>query len=276
MADESRSIWESIRLWLTAVGIPVVLAVAGFWQFYLKEVWWPAAAINLTTEVAIKEVGLNARPETEAKDLEAIELVITARNPSSSAVYLCSNFWLAIGETIGGSKQEKDENWIEDMTKAINSDAWSRYGKHYVPKEGVLVAGGQAFMDLGLRPNEKTSITHIFYIQKGRYDHLEVMVLVPTTSRVNPVSGVLPAVKINWEFLANGSFKFASMARVMPDGTQEQIPLDARGFPSERDRKYYGLQAAISKAGLSLWQNKVSPSIKTERPEASSLWHNGD
>jgi hypothetical protein len=141
MADEpSRSIWESLRLWLTAVGIPSVLAVAGFWQFYLKEVLWPAAAINLTTEVTIKEAGISTNPK--AKNLEAIQVVITAQNPSSSTIYLCTNYWLAYGLTIGAPKQEKGEDWTEDLSRVINSKSGQLSGKHYIYNERILVAGG--------------------------------------------------------------------------------------------------------------------------------------
>jgi hypothetical protein len=142
MADEpSRSTWESLRLWLTAVAIPGVLAVAGFWQFYLKEVLWPAAAINLTTEVTIKEAGISTNPE--AKNLEAIQVVITAQNPSSNKLYLCTNYWLAYGLTIGAPKQEKGEDWVGDLTRVINSESGELSGKHYVYNEKILVAGGR-------------------------------------------------------------------------------------------------------------------------------------
>jgi hypothetical protein len=270
MADEpSRSIWESLRLWLTAVGIPSVLAVAGFWQFYLKEVLWPAAAINLTTEVTIKEAGISTNPK--AKNLEAIQVVITAQNPSSSTIYLCTNYWLAYGLTIGAPKQEKGEDWAEDLSRVINSKSGQLSGKHYIYNERILVAGGWALGDYGLNPHEKVSATYVFYIPQGRYDLLAVEVMVPTTARGSTILG--SALKINYKWDANAStYTPASFARVNPDGTQTEIPLDANslgfwGLP-EGETRYHGLQGQGSRAHLSLWQTD-KPRTTTENSEGT-------
>jgi hypothetical protein len=270
MADEpSRSIWESLRLWLTAVAIPGVLAVAGFWQFYLKEVLWPLAAINLTTEVTIKEAGISTN--LEAKNLEAIQVVITAQNPSSSTLYLCTNFWLAYGLTMGAPKQEKGEDWVEDLTGVINSGSGESPGKHYIYNERILVAGGQALSDYGLNPHEKVSATYLFYIPQGRYDLLAVEVSVPTTARGSTTFG--SALKINYKWDANTStYAFASLARVNPDGTLTEIPPDPTslewGKLSGSETRYYGLQGQNTQAQLSLWQTD-KPRITTENPEGT-------
>jgi hypothetical protein len=268
MADEpSRSIWESLRLWLTAVAIPGVLAVAGFWQFYLKEVLWPAAAINLTTEVIIKEAGISTNPE--ARNLEAIQVVITAQNPSSDKIYLCTNYWLAYGLTIGAPKQEKGEDWVGDLTRVINSNSGQLPGKHYMYNEKILVAGGQALIDWGLNPHEKVSATFVFYIPQGRYDLLAVNVVVPTTARGSANGG--SALKINYKWDANAStYTPASYARVNPDGTRTEIPFDATGswdLP-EGESRFYGLQGQSSQAQLSLWQTD-KPRTTTENSEGT-------
>lgn len=261
MADEpNRSIWESIRLWLTAVGIPIVLAAAGFWQFYLKEVWWPAAAINLTTEVTIKQVGFSVRSKAETKNLAAIELVITARNPSSSTIYLCSNYWIAWGITVSEPKQQKGNDWIDRMTTIINSDSEEITGKHYEVDEVIAIAGGQAFGDTALRPNEKISATYVFYIPQDRYDLLEVKAMVPTTSKESPAKRLMPAIKINYTWDAGASgYTIASYARVTPSGAEEKLPMTADGRPLERDIVRYNYQEASSVADMSLWRSDKLP-----------------
>src|SRR5262249_26078481 len=158
-------------------------AVAGFWQFYLKEVLWPAAAINLTTDVTVREAGITVRAAAEARNLEAIELVITARNPSSSTVYLCTNYWAAWAAKTSASTQdtEKDEDWLEFVTKAINSRITTIGGRHYNIDQPTLVSAGSIFDDVGLRPNEKISATFIFYVPQDFYDLIMVHVELPTT-----------------------------------------------------------------------------------------------
>jgi hypothetical protein len=100
-ASKSTSTWvrivasETVRAWLQTLVI-IAGALFGVYEFYLKEVWWPATApINLSTEVTIKEAGVSA--SNESKELEAIELVVKARNPSNRTVYLLKNYWRAWG-----------------------------------------------------------------------------------------------------------------------------------------------------------------------------------
>jgi len=133
MADESsRTTLDFIRLWLNAVLIPLVLAAGGLWQFYLKEVLWPATAINLSTEVTVKAVGLSGAAPADGKNLQAIELAVSARNPSASTIYLCENYWAAWGLSITAAKDgtEANKDWPQEMIQQINA------------KNPTLVIGG--------------------------------------------------------------------------------------------------------------------------------------
>lgn len=269
MADEpNRSIVESVRLWTTAVAIPIVLAVAGFWQFYLKEVVWPAAAINLTADVTVKEAGITARAADEARNLEAIELVITARNPSSSTVYLCANYWAAWGAMISASEQDtkKSEEWLESVAKAINDRYPLIVGKHYNSDRMTLVSAGSIFSDIGLRPNEKISATFIFYVPQDFYDLIAVFVMLPTTSRSSP-SGEGPALKINYERNKDGFISIASVERVTSNGPNEKLALNEAMV---KIGEYLGLQLAQAKVALSLQRSTTSPHTTPGQSETSS------
>jgi hypothetical protein len=296
MADEPTHS-ASARLWLQAVAIPLVLAVGGFWQFYLKERVWPAAAINLTTDVTIKEAGLKAAAASSSGSdkLEAIELVITARNPSSSTVYLLANYWVAWGTRISSRQQvsetsddvaalvsqgtgisaaqelsEKSDDWLEGVADLVSKRHGLVVGKHYTGVDSTLVALGPAFNDNYLRPNEKVSATYVFYVPEGVYDLIEVGVSLPTTSRENPARTGEGALGIDYKLNSDrSSLIFSSVYRI---DTKKVISTDEEGTLSPKDTEYYGWQGATSNVELSLWpQAKPSePTSATKLPATSS------
>jgi hypothetical protein len=237
-----------------------VLAVASFWQFYLKEVWWPATAINLTTEVTAKEAGLSAAAVAAARNLEAIEVVITANNPSSSTVYLCSNLWTAWGVTVSAREVggDKSEDWLKGVTDLINEKKPLVSGRHYNSDQKTLISAGSAFRDAYLRAKERLSSTFVFYVPQGLYDLVKVYVYLPTTSRENPARPGQPALGVNYGLNSDRSdFVIASVYRVKSDGTHEEL-LDSKRVLRESDVAYYGWQSADSTVELSLLESEPS------------------
>jgi hypothetical protein len=256
-----------VREWVAAVAIPVVLAILGFWQFYLKEVLWPASAINITTEVSVKEAGLSTAAEAAARNLEAIELVITARNPSANTVYLCANLWKAWGITVGMPERdiENGKDWVHGVDEQISKRSQHAAGKHYKYDQIKLVSAGSVFPDLYLRANEKVSATIVFYIPQNLYDIVEVHVVLPITSKENPVRPGEPALGVDYKLSPNRSdLEIASIYQIMPDGTHKAIPLDRNGDLPQNEVNYYGWSDAISRVELSLWQSNLSPPTETK------------
>jgi hypothetical protein len=277
MADEpSRSKLDGIRLWVSAVALPVVLGLAGYWQFYLKEVWWPATALNLTAEVSVREAGLKAAAAAEAGNLEAIELVITARNPSSNTIYLCANLWGAWGRTISAAAQDsaKSEDWLEGVTEVLNKRSPLVVGKHYNTDQATLISVGDIFTDVNLHANEKVSASFVFYVPQGLYDSIEVVVELPATSKENSARSGESALGVEYALSPDHSnFSHASIYRVASNGTHEPLARDAEGNLSQSDIKYYGWQSAVARVQLSLWQSRSPSSARTESPETSSPKH---
>jgi hypothetical protein len=273
MADEtSHGVWEHIRLWLAAVAIPVVLAGAGLWQFYLREVLWPVMAINLTADVTVKEAGLSAASIARANNLEAIELTITARNPSPNTVFLCANLWEAWGITIGGQASGDSKDWLGGVKDLLDKRRAPVAGKHFKNENVALVAVGTAFPDSNLRANEKISAAFVFYIPQGLYDAVAVYVNLPTTSKENSARLTESALGVHYEFDDDrSSFHIASVYRIEPDATHKVVS-DKVGNLPQSDVRYYGYQIVGSKVELSLWQSGTRPSAatNTEAPETSS------
>jgi hypothetical protein len=266
MADKPRQgFWEQVRLWLSAVGLPVVLAGAGLWQFYLKEVWWPESAINLTTEVSIKQVGFSTGGTDASKNLEAIEVAFSARNPSSRTVYLCANYWGAWGTSVTARTQGhgESEDWLNNVTDEINSRVPTVTGKHFKRDSGALVAAGNVFAgDTYLRPQEKISAVFAVYIPEGLYDLIEIFAVLPTTSRESSREPLTPALGVYYALSPDRSrFNVASIYRIKPDGISEKVPYDAENqrFVDANDATYYGFQVYFSTAALSLRKSKPSP-----------------
>lgn len=263
--EPKRSTGETIRAWLTAVAIPIVLAVAGFWQFYLKEVLWPATAINLTTELTIKRAGHRVH-SSQSGELEAIELVVSARNPSSTTIYLLENYWLAWGTKIDPAEKET-KDWAVGMERIIHQKRKFIIGKHYNASNATLIAVGSAFTDDYIRPNEKITATFVFYVPEKTYDLIDVLVELPTVSKGDPARHGRPALGIEYELVSDGSLTMKSVYRVTATGRHVPLETEADGNLKSNDIRYYGWQSALSSAELSLWRGEAAT---IERPDAPS------
>ena len=91
--------------------------MGGIWTYYswyYKEILIPSTApVNVTTELTVKEAGSKGDESGQSNEQsKAIELVITAKNPSTRTVYLLPNCWFASGVTIW-SKSASEDTWVE-------------------------------------------------------------------------------------------------------------------------------------------------------------------
>jgi len=180
---------SEIRDWVQAI-VVVAGVLAGIWEFVFKEILLPATApINLTTEVSVKEAGFKGPSSDKSQgQLEAIEIFVTAKNPSTRNVYLLNNCWYAQGLTIG--PDQKSKSWINDVNNNITA-LRNDEGAYYAVKKSALVGAGGLFPeDQWLRPNEAISTSMIFYVPQGAFDALYVHVQMPTTAVMNSVEVV--------------------------------------------------------------------------------------
>ena len=117
MADELRhSIVDSILAWIRsgiAAGMTVIAGFFTYFAWYYKEVLIPSTApVNVTTELIVKEAGSKSTTSKSNEELQAIELAITAKNPSTRTVYLLPNCWFASGIKIW-PKSASEDTWVE-------------------------------------------------------------------------------------------------------------------------------------------------------------------
>jgi hypothetical protein len=217
----------------------------GLWQFWLKEIKWPAQApVNLTAELSIKDAGSGAMPGKAADSddgLQAIELEVTARNPSTRPIYLLNNIWVAYGIKIDSGKLK----WMDGMEVQLNGDHRIIGGKHYSTTPPVPVAVGNVFTDTGLQPNEKIVRSFVFYVPRNEYDYVEVNVGLPTTTADRPGQAGKPIAEVKYALRPDRSSYRPIVYRIRSGGSQAEA--------SEKDENDIGLQWAIATRMLSLW-----------------------
>jgi hypothetical protein len=263
-ADSSdRSKAESARLWVQAVAVPVVATLFTLVAFYYKEIFIPSTApINLTTDVSVESAGRGAVNSEQDKGLEAIELTVTASNPSSRTIYLLANSWLAYGYKVTAFDDTDEEEgvWLKTIPEAISAmSSTVVQGKHYKRDDGTLLALGNVFRDSLLHPNEKVSATYVFHVPQGMYDYIHIEVDIPTASRENPYWHGYAAI-MNFYSLSDERGLSKNLYRWTSQDQLEKLPLDKNGDWLQADIKEYGLQTAGAAVNLSLWQGKTKES----------------
>lgn len=126
----------------------------------------------------MREAG--ARPVADGSALLAIELEITASNPSTRTVYLLPNYWRATGMRVGARPDAVD--WVTFGNQQVASRAPNLVGNNYVVNAANMVAFGSVMPDTSLKPGETVSLTYVFYVRDGEYDMIDVETVVPTAS----------------------------------------------------------------------------------------------
>lgn len=257
MPDEAvaRNTSETIRLRVQAVGIPLAIAGLGLLQFWLVQVKWPAQApVNLTTELSVRDAGSSeahvAAGGAGETRLQAIELEVTARNPSARTIYLLRNIWAAHGIKVDPNRKE---GWLDLMEKQVNGPRRIVGGEHYAPKRPAPIAVGNVFPDDGLQPNETIVRSFVFYVEQGKYDYVEVDVFLPPTAAESAHHDGRPAIDVEWKLRPERQGYFPVVKLIRPDGTRQEASQDA-------DLKDSGLQWSTSIRMLSLWRDASNTS----------------
>jgi hypothetical protein len=273
------SAWKERREWLTTIAI-IIGVVVGIYEWWLKEVLFPGSApVNVTTDVTVKQAGSKAALVGKNKsELEAIEVLVAARNPSTREIYLLNNFWAASGMTIEARQQEGAAR-RRSMLAAVGAIDSSLYrdqqifsGKHFRLDQFAPVASGMVFpVDSVLRPQESISRRIVFYVPKGAYDAVEVDVALPTSSKQRPAASRLgrlaetllglpsegqgPAAGVDFSLRLDGLGYVYSVHRTKSDDTTEPLARDESGEYSQNDLDELGFAVWISWNTISLWED---------------------
>jgi hypothetical protein len=230
---------RAVNYWVQSVAI-IFAGLWGAYTFVYLEIARPASApINLSAQVEVREAG--ARPVADGPALVAIELEITATNPSSRTVYLLHNYWRATGLRVGARDASVD--WVAFGNQQVASRAPSLAGDNYVVNSATMVAFGSVMPDTSLKPGESVSLTYVFYVREGEYDLIDVETVVPTASNEG-------SVDITWTVTPDGNV--APTVYRLEGGERRQLgEEEVTAAYSDPD---LSLQSATSRRQLSLWR----------------------
>jgi hypothetical protein len=231
-----------IRDWIQIVVILFATAF-GVYQFVFKEMWSPKAApINVTLDLQARKAGETRNPVPK-RQLIALEIKVTAKNPSSRTVYLLTNFWVAHASNITTRSDMDDESINKEVVQALNSgDGNLQMERHSELENTTIVASGTLFKDKYLRPGEAITRTIIFYIPRGRYEHVQVSAHIPTAA--------IEGIELEWEYDPEKLTFSPKLYRKDATDKPQEIPAGKGGIYEDKELEY---QAAESSADISLW-----------------------
>ncbi len=243
MADPSeRSLGQVINTWVQTAGI-LVAAAWGAYTFVYKEIVVPKSApVNISVNLQLKKIGPGSVQTTSTKsELVAIEMRVSATNPSTREVYLLPRVWMAWGYAQSASDSALP---VKDAEAALNSHQ-GLFIQKYSRSEATVVAVGSLFSDTVLKPNETTMRTHIIYVPAGMFDALEVATVMPTMAKRDGIA-------VEWRLNETGQSLDTVLYRVSANNERTEIKKDPDGSYSSLEKN--GFQSARSVSEVSLWQ----------------------
>lgn len=239
-APSERSFGQVINIWVQTAGIIVAAVWAGY-TFIYKEIVVPKSApVNISVDLQLKRIGPGGLSATDQKSkLVAVELRVSATNPSTRTVYLLPSLWIAYGLVDRASEGTLNK---KTAVQLINE----QQGQYVQMYEGVVeshvVAVGSLFPDAVLQPNEAAKRSNIIYVPAGNFDRLTVNTWLITTSTVGRI-----ALEWKWDDGAPRPILY----HISKDKQRTEMKKDPDGSYSDPEN---GLQGARSQAEVSLWQ----------------------
>jgi hypothetical protein len=235
--SKKRSLGETLNTWTQIIAI-FIAAVWGVYTFIFKEIMLPKSApVNISINLQLKKIGTGAIKA----NLTAVEMKISATNPSTREIHLLPSAWIAQAMRIDGA--EKDETNFADATANALRDPRNIYTvqRHAERKDSTIVAAGFLFADEGLRPNEAITRTIIFYVPRDEYDLINVTAKMPSGEDVS---------RIRLEWVLNKEEQDLDAAFYRVNENREGTPITAKDAYSDKRAKLEWTQA---NSQISLW-----------------------
>lgn len=200
MSERRESVSEAVRNWVQVLAFLLAGVWAVYTFVYVRIVEPRSAPVNVSTELQIEDVGEVI--DRGNRRLRAVQLTISAVNPSTREVYILPNYWVAYGLTIGGPPEQ--QAWAGQLTDFMNSRTLLLGGRHYQVEGGELVALNTAFPDDRLKPNERITRTVLFYVPADAYDFIQVEAVLPTahTENAADLQYSFDGQTLNWKVFA--------------------------------------------------------------------------
>jgi hypothetical protein len=236
--SQKRSVGETINTWMQIVGI-CIAAAWGVYTFVFKEITVPKSApVNISINLQLKKLGTGS---SNKANLMAVEMNISATNPSTREIHLLTSAWSARGIRIGVAERDQT-NFTKAIEDALReSNGLDTVQRHAVAKERSMVAAGPLFVDADLKPNEKVARTIIIYVPRDDYDFVEVSAAMPSAEGVSRIA-------LEWVFDKEYDDLKPVFYRVNKNGNR--TPIKESDASSDKRVK---LQWTLAGSQISLW-----------------------
>src|SRR5262249_51546819 len=147
-----RTFGQELNTWVQTIGILIAAAWGGY-TFIYKEVLLPKSApVNISMNLQLKKIGPGGSEKIKEKQLFAVEMRVSATNPSPRLVYLLTSAWVAYGldDTVSDGKR------IDKQVANASLNSHKQYYslRHANVTGSSVVAVGNLFQDTTLKPNE--------------------------------------------------------------------------------------------------------------------------
>lgn len=239
MSDaRERTLGETLNTWVQIIGI-IVAAVWGGYTFVYKEIKVPQSApINITMNLQLKKVGTG----NVKKPLVAVEMHVSATNPSSRKVYLLPGAWIVYGFKIAPADENPDS--LNKRAGALMSAQEGEYVlRHAEVVASAVVAAGSLFPDQVLNPSETLTRTIIFYVPRHEYDRISAVTLMPSAE-------VDHRFELQWTVDEETDELVPAMYLIGAGGKRTPMKKEkGQMFPTDKR-----LRSSASSSQLSLWE----------------------
>ena len=214
MADSrERGLDEKVNNWVQTAGIIAAAIWAILYTFVYKEYWFPKSVpVNVSINLKLQKTG-NVIQGTKYKNgLAAIEMNVSANNPSSQITFLLPSVFIVYGYKIIDS----DPSLKDDITVLSKDSTYNM--KHCALSNRAIVAVGKLLDNTELKPNELVARTYVFYVPVGEYGLIEAHAYIPNGKEIS-------GIKLKWS--PDDDFGLVpTLFRIGADGTAEAMKRD--------------------------------------------------
>lgn len=264
MAESSeRSFAKELNIWVQTIAI-IAAFFWGAYTFIYKEIMLPKAApVNVTVDLQLKKIGQpNLQLQQVAnKGLTAIEMNISAVNPSYREVSLLPSVWVAYGYKVN---KVISKNPDQDFSKQVNKYLKMENNRIQIEKNASLdplptiyplspIAVGRLFLDNCLKPNEKVTRKIVFYVPTGKYDLIDAVAVLPALGKKE--KGLFwwkEKMDLEWKYDEKQGL-YSEAYRVNNNGKRKKI-VENKSDLYMNDNNDFEMQWSKSLSTLSLWQ----------------------
>lgn len=244
--SKERSFGERVNTWVQTAGI-VMAACWGIYTFYITQYKAPKSApINITLNLQLRKIGVGG----PKNDLVAVEMKVSATNPSSRQIQLLPDAWIASAESVVPIA-DIGTNFDDAIIARLKTDDLSGLQRHGNTESISVIAVGHMFSDSTLKPSETITGTRIIYLPKDQYSELDVNLVMPSGENTD-------GVQLEWTYDKNNNSLIPNIYHLDKNGVRTTpYEKDKNGnftLDVQREFKRREFSMSSSHLAISLWQ----------------------